>query len=187
MSAEPAATGRPVAESNLDGYGAPMIAWSSIKGALEHGWSQRPGSGGPDRHTCWLATVRPNGLPHVMPLGARWIDGRLYFNAGAETQKAKNLAHDPHCVLTVATHAFDLVVEGTATTVTDEASIERIGGLYESGGWRTIIHDGALAVEGEFSAPSAGPPPWHVYELTPTTVFAVGTAEPYGAARFRLR
>jgi len=45
------------------------------------------------------------------------------------------------------------------------------------------VRDGALYAE--FSAPSAGPPPWHVYEVTPTTVFALGTAEPYGATRFR--
>jgi len=32
----------------------------------------------------------------------------------------------------------------------------------------------------------SGPPPWHVYRITPVTVFAFGTAEPYGAARFDL-
>jgi hypothetical protein len=36
----------------------------------------------------------------------------------------------------------------------------------------------------EFSAPSAGPPPWYLYELGPETVFAFGTAEPFGATRF---
>jgi hypothetical protein len=36
----------------------------------------------------------------------------------------------------------------------------------------------------EYSAPSAGPPPWHVYKIAPSTVFAFGTAEPYGATRF---
>ena len=36
----------------------------------------------------------------------------------------------------------------------------------------------------EYSAPSAGPPPWHVYKITPSTVFAFGTAEPDGATRF---
>jgi hypothetical protein len=36
----------------------------------------------------------------------------------------------------------------------------------------------------EYSAPSAGPPPWDVYEVTPATVFAVGTVEPYGATRW---
>ena len=39
---------------------------------LEQGLTQGPGSGGPDRHTCWLATVGPDGRPHVMPFGALW-------------------------------------------------------------------------------------------------------------------
>jgi hypothetical protein len=35
-----------------------------------------------------------------------------------------------------------------------------------------------------YSAPSAGPPPWHVYEFTITTAFAVASAEPHGATRW---
>jgi len=122
-----------------------------------------------------------------MPLGARWVAGSFYFTAGATTRKARNLAQDPHCVLTVATQRFDLVVEGDAAPVTDEATIRRIGGLYESAAWQPTIRDGALVVYGDYSAPSAGPPPWSVYELTPATIFALGTADPYGATRWRLR
>jgi hypothetical protein len=29
--------------------------------------------------TYWLATVRPNGAPHVRPVLAIWVDGGLYF------------------------------------------------------------------------------------------------------------
>ena len=35
-----------------------------------------------------------------------------------------------------------------------------------------------------FSAPSAGPPPWHLYRFRFHTAF-VATAEPYGATRWR--
>lgn len=49
--------------------------------------------------------------------------------------------------------------------------------------WLATVPDGALYAE--FSAPSAGPPPWDVYEVTPATVFALGTVEPYGATRWR--
>jgi hypothetical protein len=37
----------------------------------------------------------------------------------------------------------------------------------------------------EYSAPSAGPPPWYLYALTPATAFGVATAEPHGATRWR--
>jgi hypothetical protein len=43
-----------------------------------------------------------------------------------------------------------------------------------------------MTLTAEYSAPSAGPPPWNVYRIVPSTVFALGTAEPYGAARFDL-
>ena len=36
-----------------------------------------------------------------------------------------------------------------------------------------------------YSAPSAGPPPWHLYRFTFHIVSGVATAEPYGATRRR--
>jgi nitroimidazol reductase NimA-like FMN-containing flavoprotein (pyridoxamine 5'-phosphate oxidase superfamily) len=173
----------PVTEHNLDGYGAPPIPWAGVEKTLEGGLSQPPGTGGPDRHTFWLATVDPGGRPHVMPVGVLFLDGAFYFNSGAGTRKAKNLARSPHCALTVATHPYDLVVEGDATRVTDAATLERVAEVYRAHGWEPTVRDGALYAE--YSAPAAGPPPWDVYRLTPTTVFALGTAEPYGATRFR--
>src|SRR5690349_1726608 len=107
----------PTSERNLDGYGAPTIPWEKVRDVLNRSIPQEPGSGGPDRHTCWLATVRPDGRPHVVPVGVLQADGAFYFNAGAATRKAKNLAHSPHCVITVATHDFDLVLEGSAVKV----------------------------------------------------------------------
>jgi hypothetical protein len=86
-------------------------------------------------------------------------------------------------VITVATHPFDLVVEGEAVKIADEAELQRIAGVYASQGWEATVRDGALTAE--YSGPSAGPPPWDVYRVTPATVYALGTAEPYGATRWR--
>jgi hypothetical protein len=174
---------QPVAEKNLDGYGAPLIPWNRVRERLEQGLTQGPGSGGPGRHTCWLATVRPNGRPHVMPLGVLWVEDAFYFTAGPATRKAKNLAGNPHCVITVATHDFDLVVEGEAMKVADETRLQQIADVYAVSGWQPTVRDGAFYAE--YSAPSAGPPPWEVYEVIPTTIFALGTTEPYGATRWR--
>jgi PPOX class probable F420-dependent enzyme len=176
----------PTAERNLDGYDAPVIPWTRVRDLLAHGLAQitqGPGSGGPGRHTSWLATVRADGRPHVMPLGVLWMDGAASFTAGPTTQKARNLARDPRCTLTVATEPFDLVVEGEAVRLTDQAALERVAAEYAKGGWPASVRDGAL--DAEYSAPSAGPPPWHVYRVTPTTIYALGTAEPYGATRWR--
>ena len=42
------------------------------------------------------------------------------------------------------------------------------------------------AITADYSAPSAGPPPWYVYRVEPSTVFALGTSEPGGATKFHL-
>lgn len=173
---------QPTTERNLDGYGAPPIEWSRVRERLDQGLTQAPGTGGPDRHTSWLATVRPDGHPHVMPLGTLWVDGSFYFNAGPGTRKARNLAGNPNCVLTVATHDFDLVVEGQATRVTDPATVAQIAAAFNALGWPATAEGNELTAP--FSAPSAGPPPWHVYVITPERAFALGTAEPYGATRW---
>jgi len=120
-----------------------------------------------------------------MPLGINWMDGALYFSTGAGTRKAKNLARDPRCVVTVATHDFDIVVEGKATRVTDPAVVARMAEEYRADGWPATVSDDGISLTAEFSAPSAGLPPYIIYEVTPETVFALGTAEPYGATSFK--
>jgi len=175
----------PIAERNLDGYGAPPIPWAKVQARLEQGLTQAPGTGGPARHTCWLATVNPDGSPHVVPLGALWVGGAFYFNAGEGTRKARNLVHDPRCVISVATQDFDLVVEGNATKVTDRATAQRIAEVYRAEGWEATVNEGDASLTAPYSAPSAGPPPWYIYQVIPETVYAFGTAEPYGATRWR--
>jgi hypothetical protein len=82
----------------------------------------------------------------------------------------------------VATHPFDLVIEGSAARVTGADELRSVADEYNREGWPAQVERDALTAE--YSAPSAGPPPWHVYKITPSTVFAFGTAEPYGATRF---
>jgi hypothetical protein len=173
---------RPKSTKNLDGYGAPEIPWSKVRGVLDAGFTQAPTSGGPDRHTCWLSTVNANGSPHTVPLGSLWLGGVFYFTSGDGARKSKNLAKEPRCSIAVATRPFDLVLEGEAKKVKDKATLERVAKAFRAQGWKAAVKGGALTAE--YSAPSAGPPPWYVYEMVPKTVFAFGTAEPYGAARW---
>ena len=178
---------RPVSEKNIAAYGLPPLSWERALGRLREEWKLQapPEMGGaPEPHTHWLATTRPDGRPHVVPIGAVWHEGHFYFTAGDSTRKAKNLAQNPNCVITLAARDLDITVEGKATKVTDDAKLRRLADVFASGGWAPEVRDGAFYHE--YSAPSAGPPPWYVYEFTPMTVFAVATAEPHGATRWRL-
>jgi hypothetical protein len=120
-----------------------------------------------------------------MPLGLLRADGSYYFTSGAATRKARNLAQNPQCVVTVATHDFDLILEGTAVKVTDPATVARVAEAFRADGWPASVDASGTALTADYSAQSAGPPPWDIYELTPETVYALGTAEPYGATRWR--
>lgn len=169
---------------NLDGYGTPPIDWGRVHDVLTSGLTQEPGSGGPNRHTTWLTTINSDGSPHVTPVGAIQLDEVWYFTSGPGTRKSRNIAADPRCVISIATTAFDLVLEGNATRVTDADVLRSVADEYNRGGWPAQPEGDALRAE--YSAPSAGPAPWHVYGVSPTTVFAFGTAEPYGATKFDL-
>ncbi|MGE5333924.1 MAG: pyridoxamine 5'-phosphate oxidase family protein [Nitrososphaerota archaeon] len=161
-------------QTNLDIYGSEPIPWSRALDQLQDAEA---------RKTYWLATVRPNGRPHVAGIGALWLDGKFYFTSGAGTRKSQNLAANPSCTISVALPDLDLAVEGTVTQVTDDATLKRIAELYAAQGWPASVGDGALTAP--YSAPSAGPPPWQLYAMTPITAFGVATAEPYGATRWR--
>jgi PPOX class probable F420-dependent enzyme len=168
-----------------DLYRTPLLDWARVKARLDEGMSQAPETGGPNRHTCWLATINRDGSPHVTGVGALWVDDAFWFETGEETRKGKNLARDPRCTLSVATHDFDLVVEGEARKVTDRSTVAAMAERWAAGGWPARVDDTGLALTAEFSAPSAGPPPWFVYRLSAQTATALLTVEPGGATRWR--
>jgi Pyridoxamine 5'-phosphate oxidase len=124
-------------------------------------------------------------VSHGVGIGALWAGSHFWFETGKDTRKGKNLARDPRCTLSVATQEFDLVVEGEATLVTDAATVADLAARWAAEGWPAHVDDTGLALTADYSAPSAGPPPWQVYRLTPHTATAVGTVDPGGATRWR--
>jgi hypothetical protein len=160
---------------NLDVYGHAPLEWSRVLEQLERT---------DYKATHWLATTRPDGRPHVAGVGAIWVEGKFYFTSWAGTQKSKNLARNTSCTIAVAMPNVDLVMEGTATKVRDAEILERLAKRYAAQGWPAEARDGAITAP--FSAPSAGPGPWDLYEFTPVKAIAVATEEPHGAMRWRL-
>jgi hypothetical protein len=165
-------------------YDLPTLDWEPIHRVMDSGITQAPDSGGPDRHTSWLTTVDPDGTPHTTAVGALWVDGCYWFQTGPSTRKARNLARSSRCSMAVSTHDFDLVVEGTAEPVTDPGTVAVIAATWAEGGWPARPDETGQAIIADYNAPSAGPPPWTVYRLTPTAATAVSTVEPGGATRW---
>ena len=129
----------------------------------------------------WLSTIRRDGRPHVTPLPAIWLDGTLYFCAGAHEQKARNLASSPHCVLAAGANQFrsglDVVVEGTAARVTGPALLQRLAAM-----WKSKL-DWDFEVTGEGFRDPAGRNGL-VFGVTPAKILAFGK-DPYSQSRYR--
>ena len=158
----------PVEVTNLDIYGFSALPWSRPRDLL---------AASPTRSdiTFFLGTTRSDGRPHAAGIGALWFEGDLDFTSGPAARKARNLA--------VRLEGIDLVLEGEASRVTDQPTLEQAAQLYREGGWPAEVQGDAFTAP--FSAPSAGPPPWQLYRFTFHTAFGVATAEPYGATRWR--
>jgi hypothetical protein len=160
---------------NLDIYGHAPIPWDRGRDALAN---QR----GPAR-SFFLGTVRADGAPHAAGVGALWVDDTVWFVTGPNTRKARNLAANPACTISCRLEGIDLVLEGRAARVTEPDKLERLAASYRDRGWPAQVDGDAFTAP--YSAPSAGPPPWHLYRLELTTAFGVATAEPFGASRWR--
>jgi general stress protein 26 len=99
----------------------------------------------------WITTVRADGRPHVSPLVAVWLDGTVHFCTGDAEQKAVNLRTNPHVILTTGSntwdHGLDVVVEGEAVQVTDDATLRRLADAWRTkwdGRWQFDARDGAF-------------------------------------------
>ena len=111
--------------------GLPTIEWSQVEtqlaDILTHDDPQSP-----NRSTFWLTTLNLDGSPHVTSVGALWHAGSCWFQTGERTRKAKNVARDPRCSISVATKGFDVMVAGEARRVTDPKIVAEIAALWAS-------------------------------------------------------
>lgn len=180
MSFPPAVVGMGMSEltphetTNLDRYGNAALEWSRAEAALA---AKSPTA------THFLGTSRPDGTPHAAGVGAQWLAGHLYFVSSPDARKARDIAVNPRCTISVGLPGIDVVLDGTARRVTDADTLETIAAGYREGGWPAEVAGDALVAP--YSAPSAGPPPWHVYRFAFHTAVGLATQEPHGATRWR--
>jgi hypothetical protein len=70
-----------------------------------------------------------------------------------------------------------IVLEGTASPVEGGPALERVAEAYRSKyNWPVTVVEGGF--EAPYAAPGAGPAPYEPYEITPTVVYGLGTADP---------
>jgi hypothetical protein len=76
-------------------------------------------------HDYWVATVRSDGRPHLMPVWAVWDGGALWWSSSVGSSKARNLAADGRCSIATDNAWEPVVVQGTAVRVTDPDALAR--------------------------------------------------------------
>jgi nitroimidazol reductase NimA-like FMN-containing flavoprotein (pyridoxamine 5'-phosphate oxidase superfamily) len=138
-----------------------------------------------DAQVYWLSTVRPDGRPHVTPLLGVWHEGALYFCTGSTERKAKNLAHNPHCVLTTGSNkldGLDLVVEGMVAKVTDPPELTSVAETFESkyGPQLTAPEGTWYGLGGDIREGKV-----LVYRVAPSTAFGFGKGKQFSQTRWR--
>lgn len=85
-----------------------------------------------------LATINPDGTPHVVTMFYALRGGRITFWTYRASQKARNLARDPRltCLVETGEDYFDLrgaQVNGTARLIDDPAGVAAVGRLVAEG------------------------------------------------------
>jgi general stress protein 26 len=135
----------------------------------------------------WVSTVRADGRPHVTPVVAVWAEEALWFSTGANEQKFANIRANPHVVMIAGPNRWDggldVVVEGEAVHVTDDAVLGRVAGTFAAkwdGRWQFVARGGA------FHDPD-GSGEAMVISVPPVTVRAHAKGDPFGQTTHRFR
>jgi len=80
-----------------------------------------------DSREYWIVTVRSDGRPHAMIIWGLWFDGAFWFGTGRKTQKARNLAKNPNCIVGTQNAAEAVILEGVAELITDSGIAKKLG------------------------------------------------------------
>ncbi len=97
-----------------EGYGLPaddegMLEWSQVRERLVA-----------SKHY-WLATVRPDGRPHVVPRWGVWLDDRFYYDGAPTTRHVRNLEHNHNVTLNLENGWEAVILEGTSEATRADA------------------------------------------------------------------
>ena len=107
------------------GYGIPPA--KSAKDYVPWSWAEERLQ---RARSYWVATTRPDGRPHLMPVWAVWVGGALYFGTDRGSRKGRNVAANPAMAVHVDTEDDAVILEGKACEVTDRPTLEAVDRAY---------------------------------------------------------
>ncbi|HYU39308.1 MAG TPA: pyridoxamine 5'-phosphate oxidase family protein [Acidimicrobiia bacterium] len=104
----------------MPGYG--IKGSTDGRGLLPWSWAEERLT---ESHDYWIATVRSDGRPHLMPVWGVWDGDALWFSSSRGSSKARNLTAEPRCSVATENAWEPVVIEGIAGVVTDHDSLAR--------------------------------------------------------------
>jgi pyridoxine/pyridoxamine 5'-phosphate oxidase len=96
-----------------------MVPWNDVCARLEKSLNY------------WVATTRPDGRPHVMPVWGVWYGGAVIFGTDRNSRKGRNLQANPHATVHLESGDDVVILECTPREVTDKNEIAAIDALYK--------------------------------------------------------
>jgi len=84
------------------------------------------------RRTCTMATIGPAGQPHLVAMWYALVDGQIWFETKAKSQKVQNLKRDDRITVSIEDGlTYDtlrgVALEGRATIVDDADALWKVG------------------------------------------------------------
>ncbi|HEX9028260.1 MAG TPA: pyridoxamine 5'-phosphate oxidase family protein [Anaerolineales bacterium] len=67
-----------------------------------------------DAQNIWVASVRPDGRPHLAPVWFVYVDGKLYISTEPDSVKNQNLSNNHQVSLALEDGLHPLICEGAA-------------------------------------------------------------------------
>ena len=144
----------------MPGYGVP----DELEGALPWSWASERLEG---CRNYFVATARPDGRPHVMPVWGHWYMDLFCFSTAITSIKSKNLLKNPNCVVTVEDGHSCVIIEGVAR-VTELGEVPGFVEAYNA------------KYEGDYSS-MMGP----IWTVKPTVAFAFNEDETFSSSATR--
>ena len=102
-----------------EGYGLPsnttgLLHWAQVEAELI------------GAQNYWLASVRPDGRPHVVPRWGVWLEGRFFYDGSPATRHTRNVEANPAVTLNLESGTRTVILEGTSVaTRADEDGLGR--------------------------------------------------------------
>jgi Pyridoxamine 5'-phosphate oxidase len=164
---------------------AKVIAADAPAGAAPIDWDEVSRLFAAER-SYWVATTDDDSRPAIRPVLAVWVDERIYSTTNPAARKGRNLTSRPSAALAARAQAMDIVIEGPIAWIDDRQRLRRIGQAYQDKyAWPVTVAGNAF--NAPYGAPTAGQPPYRVYELTPAVAYAFGTDNDLGERSTRFR